>query len=484
MKGNTTVIQGMDNVSTKQQRIAQLARRMPEAALSSLHHHMDEAWLLEAWWRTRQDGAAGVDGQSAEQYAENLHGNLADLLVRCKSGRYQAPPVRRVNIPKGDGKSTRPIGIPTIEDKVMQRAIVMLLEPIYEAEFKPFSFGFRPRKSAHDALKHLWKQSMGTWGERSVRWILDVDVKAFFDTLDHQHLRQILDRRVRDGVVRRLIDKWLKAGVMEEGTLSYRDEGTPQGGVISPLLSNIYLHEVLDDWFEREVQPRMKGRAFLVRYADDFVIGFECEEDARRVHEVLPKRFARYGLTLHPDKTRLVAFGPPDPRSAQDKDNHHQNQPPPASGPGGAARSFDFLGFTHHWGRARKGGFAVKQCTAGKRLTRALSRVREWMRRNRHQPVHEQWRTLKRKVQGHHGYYGIAGNSRGVGRFDYAVRREWFKWLNRRGGRKPLTWDRYAQWLTELFVWPGLPNRQRITKTRSEPSNGGTGCGKSARPDL
>jgi RNA-directed DNA polymerase len=306
---------------------------------------------------------------------------------------------------------------------------------------------------------------------------------------------------VRDGVVGRLIDKWLKAGVMEEGMLSYRDEGTPQGGVICqhvlwrrgwlsplrsgcPLLSNIYLHEVLDEWFEREVQPRMKGRAFLVRYADDFVIGFECGEDARRVHEVLPKRFARYGLALHPDKTRLVAFGPPDPRSAQGKDNDHEDQTPPASGPGGAARSFDFLGFTHHWGRARKGGFAVKQSTAGNRLTRTLRKVREWMRKNRHQPVHEQWRTLKRKVQGHHAYYGISGNSRGVGRFDYAVRREWYKWLNRRGGRKPLTWERYAQWLRELFVWPGLPHRQRINNTRSEPSNGGTGCGKSARLDL
>ena len=362
--------------------------------------------------------------------------------------------MRRVNIPKGDGASTRPIGIPTIEDKVMQRAIVMLLEPIYEAEFKHFSFGFRPGKSAHDALQHLWKQSMGAWGERPVRWMLDVDIKAFFDTLDHQHLRQILDRRMRDGVVRRLIDKWLKAGVMEQGTLSYRDEGTPQGGVISPLLSNIYLHEVLDLWFEREVQPRMKGRAFLVRYADDFVIGFEHEEDARRVHNVLPKRFERYGLTLHPEKTRLVAFVPPAPESAQRRGNHEQATGPPAQGPKREPRSFDFLGFTHYWGRSRRGKPVVQRSTAGKRLTRALKSLREWMRQHRHEPVREQWRTIKSKVQGHHAYYGISGNGHGVWRFSHEARREWFKWLNRRGGRKPLTWDRYGQWLKEVFPWP------------------------------
>jgi len=294
LMGNTSATPRAADVSTKQQRIAELARQMSGKALTSLSHHIDGAWLLEAWRRTRQDGAVGVDGQSAQQYAENLHGNLADLLNRAKSGSYKAPPVRRVNIPKGDGKSTRPIGIPTIEDKVLQRAIVMALEPIYEAEFKDSSFGFRPGRSAHDALETLWKQSMGGWHERPVQWVLDVDIKSYFDTLDHTHLRQILDKRIRDGVIRRLIDSraaarqtaarlprrgererinWLKAGVMEKGTLSYQEEGTPQGGVISPLLSNIYLHEVLDQWFESEVQPRMKGRAFLVRYADSVASG-------------------------------------------------------------------------------------------------------------------------------------------------------------------------------------------------------------------
>jgi RNA-directed DNA polymerase len=450
LRGNTPVMQGTVSVSTKQQRIAQVAREKPEEALSSLHHQMDEAWMLEAWRRTRRDGATGVDGQSAEQYASNLRGKLVDLLERCKSGRYQAPPVRRVHIPKGDGTSTRPIGIPTLEDKVMQRAIVMLLEPIYEAEFRTCSFGFRPGKSAHDALEHLWKQSMGAWGERPVRWMLDVDIKAFFDALVHRHLRQVLDRRVRDGVVRRMIDKWLKAGVMEEGVLSYAENGTPQGGVISPLLSNIYLHEVLDLWFEQEVQPRMKGRAFLVRYADDFVIGFEYEEDARRVQAVLPKRFARYGLTLHPEKTRLVPFTPPVRQAKQDKGT--ERRPPNPGDP--QVRSFDFLGFTHYWGWSRKGQPVIQRQTARKRLTRALGKLREWMRANRHEPVRAQWQTLKAKLRGHYAYYGIRGNGRGVSRFGYEARRAWFKWLNRRGGRKALTWDRFGQWLTAIFVWP------------------------------
>lgn len=213
---------------------------------------------------------------------------------------------------------------------------------------------------------------MGDWGKCPVKWILDVDIKAFFDTLDHGHLRQMLDQRVRDGVVRRMIDKWLKAGVMEEGQLSYAEEGTPQGGVISPLLSNIYLHEVLDQWFEREVQPRMKGRVFLVRYADDFVIGFEQEEDARRVHKVLPNRFERYGLTLHPEKTRLVAFAPPQPKEKVEK------EPPDPSGPGSRG-SFDFLGFTHRWRRSRRGTPVMQHGTSSKRFTRALTRLKQWL---------------------------------------------------------------------------------------------------------
>ena len=268
-----------DPISTRQQRIAQLAREAPGMAFTSLAHHIDIEWLKEAYRLTRKDGATGVDGQTARDYAANLEENLQTLLDRAKSGTYRAPPVRRVHIPKGDGSSTRPIGIPTFEDKLLQRAVVMVLEQVYEQDFLDCSYGFRPERSAHQALESFWSQMMKMGGG----WVVEVDIKKFFDTLDHGHLREFLRLRVRDGVLLRLIGKWLNAGVMEAGCIANSDTGTPQGGVISPLLANVFLHEVLDKWFEREVQPRLKGRAFLVRYADDFVIGCSCEEDARRI---------------------------------------------------------------------------------------------------------------------------------------------------------------------------------------------------------
>ncbi len=257
--------QGSENISTKLQRIAELARQRSGVALTTLAHHIDSEFLGEAYRRTRKDGAAGVDGQTAKEYAEQLEANLAALLDRFKSGDYRAPPVRRVHIPKGDGSKTRPIGVPTFEDKVLQRAVTMVLEAIYEQEFLECSYGFRPGRSAHQALQAVWKGLMRMGGG----WVLEIDIKSFFDTVDHGHLRSFLDQRVRDGVIRRMIDKWLKAGVLEDGSVSYPDEGTPQGGVLSPLLANVYLHEVLDRWFERDVLPRMRGRAFLIRYADD-----------------------------------------------------------------------------------------------------------------------------------------------------------------------------------------------------------------------
>ena len=258
-----------DLVSTRRQRIAQLAKQSPQMGFTSLNHHLDLAWLREAYRRTRKDGAVGVDGQTAADYEQHLEANLQWLLERAKSGTYRAPPVRRVHIPKDTGGDTRPVGIPTFEDKVLQRAVVMVLEAIYEQDFYACSYGFRPGRSAHQALDSLWKQTMQVGGG----WILEVDVRKFFDTLDHAHLRTLLQRRVRDGVLLRLIGKWLNAGVLEDGTLSYPESGSPQGGVISPLLANVYLHYVLDEWFAQEVEPRLKGRAFLIRYADDCAPG-------------------------------------------------------------------------------------------------------------------------------------------------------------------------------------------------------------------
>ena len=421
-----------EEVYTRQRRIAQLARQMPGKALTSLNQHLDLAWLREAYRRTRKDGAAGVDGQTAADYERDLEGNLRSLLERTKSGTYRAPPVRRVHIPKGSGGETRPIGIPTLEDKVLQRAVVMLLEPIYERDFYDCSYGFRPHCSAHDALDSLSKQTM--WG--GVSSILEVDIRKFFDTLDHGHLRAFLQQRVRDGVVLRLIGKWLNAGVVEDGALTHPESGSPQGGVISPLLANVYLHYVLDEWFAREVQPRLQGRAYLVRYADDFVIGFTEDEDARRVMDVMPKRFGKYGLTIHPDKTRLVPFRKP----LGDRES-------PDSASAGRAGTFDFLGFTHFWARSRKGNWILKRKTAASRFTRAVRTIAQWCRFHRHDPVCEQHRVLCQKLRGHCAYYGITGNSFAISRFHYAVLRLWRKWLLRRRRAWRGTFDWFARLL-------------------------------------
>lgn len=429
-----------DNVSTKSQRIAELARQSPQMGFTSLAHLMDIEWLHEAWRRTRKDGAAGVDGQTAADYQRELEGNLRSLLERVKSGTYRAPPVRRVHIPKGGSLTeTRPIGIPSLEDKVLQRAVVMLLEPIYEQDFHDCSHGFRPGRGAHQALEALWKRTMVNRGG----WIVEVDIRKFFDTLDHRHLRELVGRRVRDGVLLRLIGKWLNAGVMEDGSVSYPDSGSPQGGVISPMLSNIYLHYVLDDWFEREVKPRLSGRAHLIRYADDFVIGLTDEEDARRVMRVLPRRFGRYGLKLHPEKTRLVPFGRPSSPRGEDDDR--------GTGPG----SFDFLGFTHIWARSQRGHWVVKQRTAASRLRRAMRSIAQWCRLNRHLPLADQQRTLSQKLRGHYAYYGITGNSTALSRFRTAVECCWRKWLGRRNRERRTTWDAFTR-LLERYPLPAV----------------------------
>ncbi len=427
-------------VSTKQERIAELARQSPQMAFTSLAYLMDLDWLIEAYRRTRKNGAEGVDGVTAAEYEQDLLGNLQRLLDRVKSGTYRAPPVRRVHIPKGNSKTeTRPIGIPTLEDKILQRAVVMLLEPIYEHDFLDCSHGFRPGRSAHKALESLRQQTMDLQGG----YILEVDIRKFFDNLDHGHLREFLQHRVRDGVLLRLIGKWLKAGVMEDGNITHPDAGTPQGGVVSPLLANVFLHYVLDLCFHQEVLPRLRGPAFLIRYADDFIIGFAHSEDARRVMEVLPKRFGKYGLTVHPDKTRLVPFQRPSNRMRTDK-----SQPESRSG------TFDFLGFTHYWGKSRKGHWIVKRKTASNRFARAVQNIAQWCRFNRHKPIQEQQEKLNEKIRGHCAYYGITGNVRALQRFHYQVERYWRKWLNRRNRERTITWSVFQRILERLPLAP------------------------------
>jgi RNA-directed DNA polymerase len=279
------------NMSTIQAVITEIARKHPNEGLTSLNRYLTEDLLREFHGRLRKQAAPGVDGKTVDTYGLELEKRLPDLITEIKTGRYHALPARRGYIPKPGKDQKRPLGIPAVEDKVVQKAVTAILEPIYEQEFYPFSYGFRPGRGAHDATRTLHRAI----GEQRTGWIVEVDIRKFFDTLEHSHLREFLRKRVRDGVILRLIDKWLKAGVVEEGTWQATDEGTPQGGIISPLLANLYLHEVLDEWFVKEIQPRLKGRSFLVRYADDFVMGFEHEEDARRVMEVLPKRMGRFG---------------------------------------------------------------------------------------------------------------------------------------------------------------------------------------------
>lgn len=428
-------------VSTKQQRIAELARRSPTMVIKTLAHHIDLGWMREAHRRTRKDGAAGVDGQTAADFERALEENLRGLLEQAKSGSYRAPPVRRVHIPKGDGSRTRPLGIPTFADKVLQRAVQMVLEPVYEQDFLPCSFGFRPGRNAHQALHSLRDSLMSMHGG----WVLEVDVQSFFDTLDHRHLQQIVRQRVGDGVLTRLIGKWLNAGVLESGVRSTSDTGTPQGGVISPLLANVYLHEVLDRWIELEVRPRMRGAMHLVRYADDFVLVFADETDARRVYDVLPERFAKYGLTLHPDKTRLVPFRRPPLR-------------PDASSSAEAPGTFELLGFTLHWGRTQRGLNVVQLRTSSSRLTRSLNALRAWCASHRHAPVREQHATLVQKIRGHVQYFGVRDNHSGVARFVHWATLIWWKWLARRSRERTLTWAR----MRELLRRYPLPNARVV----------------------
>lgn len=420
---------------TRLQRIAELAEDK-QRVFTSLAHLIDMDLLREAYRLTRKDGAVGADGLSGKQYAERLEENLRDLHERLRFRTYRATPARRVYIPKADG-GERPIGIPTFEDKIVQKAVSMLLSPIYEGDFYEFSYGFRPGKGAHPALRDLREQSMALGGG----WVVDADIRGFFDNVDHATLQQILRQRVNDGGILRLIGKWLEAGYLESGSLHRPGTGTPQGGVISPLLANVYLHVVLDEWFVQEVQPRLTGRSFLIRYADDFLIVCEREQDARRVLAVLPKRLAKYGLTLHPEKTRIVRFRKP------------QEDKPARDGNG----TIEFLGFTHHWTRSLRGYWVIKRRTARKARHRILQSLRTWCRQNLHLPVADQHQELSRKLRGYYAYYGIRGNAKALKSLLRFTQNVWRIWLSRRGGKRYFGWKAF----TALeAAWP-LP-RPRI----------------------
>jgi group II intron reverse transcriptase/maturase len=408
-------------------RVAEAARQN-RGALLSLAHHIDVAALRRAYHRLRPDAAVGVDGVTKEQYGEDLEPRLADLHQRLKTMRYRHQPIRRVFIEKSGGKE-RPIGVSATEDKLVQDALRELLEAIYEQDFLDCSYGFRPGRSAHDALRTL----DGAIHRGEASWVLEADIVSCFDRISRPILQELLQQRLADKSLRRLIGKCLHVGVLEGGAMVSPETGTVQGSSLSPLLANIYLHHVLDLWFEEEVRPRLRGRAILVRYCDDFVFGLEREDDARRLWEVLVKRLARYELELHPEKTRLLDFRRP-PLDRQGK------------GPG----TFDFLGFTHLWKKSRRGRWRVVTQTCVSRLRRAKRSVDDWCRRHRHWPVAEQHTALVRRIRGHFAYFGVRGNYRRVNLLVEAAKRSWHKWLNRRSQRSTINWSRFNDLLKAM----------------------------------
>jgi RNA-directed DNA polymerase len=410
-------------VSTRLQRSAAQARQHPARPFWTLAHLIDVERLREAYHQTRRAGAPGVDGGTAAAYAVALEATLADLHARLCSGRYSAPPVKRAYVPKEDG-SQRPRGMPAFEDKLVQRAVAMLLGAIYAQDFHDCSYGFREGRSPPPALQVLRERCM----QEHIGWMVDADVRAFIDSLDHDLLCEVLRPRVNDGAILRFIRKWLRAGVLEGETLSSPERGSPQGGERSPMLANTFLAHVLDAWCAQEVKPRMKGRCFLSRFADDLVMDGEREADARRILMVLPKRFARFQLTIPPQQTRLVRFQPP----RHEGDGEH--------GDG----MFDLLGLTHYWAKSRRGYWVIKRRTAKKRRRRALRAVWQWCRPQRHDPLRAQYRALCQKLRGHYQYYGSRGNYRKLEALYRHVERAWRYWLSRRGGPRPIPCATFA----------------------------------------
>ncbi len=424
-----TVPRDRASMSTELDRIAELAREKKEMQFTSIAHLLTVGALERAWSSLRKDASAGVDGVTYEEYGGQLRENLQQLYDRLKSRQYRAQPLRRVYIPKEAG-ARRPISIPALEDKIVQRAVLDLLNAIYEQDFLECSYGFRPGRSAQQALDEIGRVIC----QRPMQYVLEADISAYFDTIVRSQLMEWIEKRVRDGSILRLIRKWINVGVLEDGRLLITQTGVGQGQVISPLLANIYLHYVLDEWFEDVVKPRLRGHAYEIRYADDFILCFQYREDAEKVLAVLRKRFEKYGLTLHPEKTRLIAFG----RAAL-ANWEAGNGPKPGT--------FDFLGFTHICGRSRRGNFTIHVRTMRKRLRRSLIRISAWCQRHRHDPLVEQRRALNAILRGHYQYYGRPTNFHSLWKFYRGVRRAWRKWLNRRTRGRSLPWHLYNKLL-------------------------------------
>jgi RNA-directed DNA polymerase len=422
-------VQGKDGkaMRTSLQGIAERARRQKQHRFQNLYGCLNEEYLIESWGRIRKDAAVGVDEVTAQEYEEKLQENVKDLVRRLKQKNYKAKPVRRHYIKKENGKK-RPLGIPATEDKLLQLGVARILGAIYEEDFLDCSYGYRPKRSVHDALKELsGKIQFGAY-----RWIVEADIQGYFDSIEHEWMIRMLEERVDDEPFLRLIRKWLRAGVLDtDGQMLDPETGTPQGGIVSPILANVYLHYVLDLWFERKEKPKVNGKAFLIRYADDFVCGFERESEAKAFLKELKARLEKFGLKLSEEKTRIMKFDRNDP----------------------GRPAFDFLGFEHRWGKNRKGNPWLKQQTSSKKLRSAVKRMWQWCKKNRSRKVRELMGVLKRKLEGYFNHYGVVGNLRRMQAYLSHVERAAFKWLNRRSQKKSYTWKEFRK-LKIRYRWP------------------------------
>jgi group II intron reverse transcriptase/maturase len=454
LEGNAFRTQRRVDASSALERVRKAARKDKKQRFTALFHYVYSTdRLRDAYFALKRDASAGVDGQTWRHYGEQLEDNLADLAERLKRGAYRASPVRRVYIPKPDGRQ-RPLGVPTLEDKIVQRAVVEVLNAVYEEDFVGFSYGFRPGRSQHPALDAL---AVGLDRKR-VNWVLDADIRGFFDAVDHEWMVKFLEHRIGDRRVVRLIRKWLKAGVLEDGVRTPSEEGTVQGGSISPLLANIYLHYVFDLWVHRWRSTQTRGDVIVVRFADDTIVGFQHREDAERFLNELRDRFATFGLELNPDKTRIVSFGPRVWRKWR-------------VGRGPKPGTFDFLGFTHLSGMNRSGGYGLRRKTIRKRWHAKLHEVKTELRSRMHDPVPMQAHYLRSVVDGHFRYYGVPGNIDRLAAFRHHVTRLWRRSLARRSQRGRLTWERlnrYASWLPLPRIHHPWPSTRFDVTTRGK----------------
>ena len=427
------MLSNREMVATKLQRIAEKARRESGCRFTSLFHLMNVEMLRECFRQLRKDAAAGIDKVTKKEYGANLEKNLTALVEKLHRMSYIPLPVRRVYIPKPGSSKERPLGIPALEDKLVQAGLARILSAIYEQDFIDDSYGFRPGRGCHGALRALSDEVEGG----RIHYIVDADIKGFFDNVDHEWLMKFLGHRIVDKRVLRYVKRFLKAGIMEEGAVSASDKGTPQGGIVSPILANIYLHYSLDLWFTRVFQKGCYGQSRMIRYADDFVICFQREVDAIRFRRELDERLFRFGLEISPEKTKTIEFGSFAEAKAKKR--------------GGKAATFDFLGFTHYCSRSRNGRhFRMKRVTSHKKFTAKIRMFRDWLKASRTLPTDELMEKVASKLRGHFAYYGVTDNSRGISRFAYETRCLLFKWLNRRGKRRCMNWEKFNLFLKKF----------------------------------